>query len=56
MGLYFTRVKVVGAKLTGWWWVGSRGIIFRLGGGEWDYILARWGVDEAIFWLDGTEW
>lgn len=22
--------------------MGPRGVIFRLSGGEWDYILARW--------------
>ena len=41
MGLYFTRVKVVGAKLTGWWWVGSRGIIFWLGG-AWVRLYFGW--------------
>ena len=35
--------------------MGPRGIIFRLGGGEWDYTLVRWGVNEAIFWLGGAE-
>ena len=36
--------------------MGPRGVIFNLGRGGWDYILARWGMGEAIFWLDGTEW